>query len=105
LKFNGNELKGELQPGLFKHLSGLKSLGLENNKLSSLNVDAFQGLIQLTELRLYKNELLENESASLYANASEFNGLNVACKIRLVDEATSTPSVCTGNNGFFRFFN
>jgi hypothetical protein len=49
---------GEITRGTFEMMSGLEYLGLDENKIESLGVDVFLGLINLQHVNLEGNELL-----------------------------------------------
>ncbi|ESN93121.1 hypothetical protein HELRODRAFT_89299 [Helobdella robusta] len=56
LRFNHIE---EILPGVFKNLKKLKTLLLNNNKISHLDDNTFEGLTELENLQLQKNEIFE----------------------------------------------
>jgi Leucine-rich repeat (LRR) protein len=80
LSLHENNLSGELNPELFKDMTGLKYLFLQNNTLTSFHEDTFRSQAKLVYIYISGNSksLIEQNLV-----ASMFPGLRPTCTFSL----------------------
>ena len=100
---DGNEIT-TLEDGTFKGLDQLTILGLENNKISKVGKNAFEGMKKIEQLSLYGNNLSPLEDGCLKPLAGSLKMLflqenNMESLPKAVEDCSSLTELHAWDNG------